>query len=383
MSGGYDAFMTEVLRRLVAINSVNPAMEAGGPGEAEVAAYVAELLETLCLEVHVHEPVAGRPSVVGVLRGTGGGRSLMLNAHYDTVGVAAMADPFSAEVRDGRLYGRGAYDMKGALAACIGAVKRLAEQGAPAGDVFVAAVADEEDASIGTYDLVKHYACDGAIVTEPTALDVCLAHKGFVWLEVEFTGRAAHGSRPDLGVDANLHAGRLIAELGSLAASLRAGSAHPLLGTGSLHIAQVRGGSGPSTYADRCWVQVERRTIPGETEASVVAEVQAALERVRAADPTVSATLRTTLVRPPFEVGPDAEIVRAVVASAGGVRGEAPRLIGDSPWMDSAVLAAAGTETVVIGPAGAGAHAAEEYVELDSVFRLADILVGAARRYCG
>jgi acetylornithine deacetylase len=212
------------LQGLVRINSINPSLVPGGAGEAEIAAYIAESLRGVGADVALHAPEPGRTSVVGVLRGTGGGRALMLNAHVDTVGVAGMDEPFSGALRGGRVYGRGAYDMKGSLAACLTALKALADSGARLrGDVLVAAVADEEYASLGTADLIDRYQVDGAVVTEPTELDLCLAHKGFVWVEVETRGRAAHGSRFDLGVDANLRMGRYLARLEGLERELRAG----------------------------------------------------------------------------------------------------------------------------------------------------------------
>jgi acetylornithine deacetylase len=378
-----DHYTTRVLRDLVGINSVNPSLVPGAAGEAGVAAYTAESLAALGADVATHEPAPGRISVVGRFPGTGGGRSLMLNAHYDTVGVDDMVDPFGASVRDGRLYGRGAYDMKGSLAACLGAVKALRDAAAPrAGDVLVAAVADEEHASIGTADLIGRYAVDGAIVTEPTSLEVCVAHKGFVWLEVETAGRAAHGSRPDLGIDANLRMGRVLARLDALERELRDRRRHPLLGPASLHAATLHGGTGLSTYAARCLLQVERRTLPGETDAAVLAEVQARLDALAAEDPAFLASLRLLLSRPPFEAAPDSRVVDAVAAATGAVLGRPPRLVGETPWMDSALLAAAGIDTVVIGPHGDGAHAAVEWVDLSSVIRLAEILARTAAHYC-
>jgi acetylornithine deacetylase len=376
-------FTVETLARLVRINSVNPSLAPGAPGESEIARCVAQVFGALGLEVATHEPAPGRVSTVGILRGTGGGRTLMLNAHYDTVGVEGMADPFSGAVRDGRLYGRGAYDMKGSLAACIGAVKALVDAGMrPAGDVLVAAVADEEHASIGTADLIPRYRVDGAIVTEPTALNLCLAHKGFIWLEIETEGRAAHGSRFELGIDANMRMGRVLAALEPLERELRARPPHPLVGPPSLHAALLQGGTGLSTYADRCRLSMERRTVPGETRRQVEDELEAVLASLRDADRTFRATLRTTLVREPFEVRADAPVVVAVREAARAVRGDTPRDVGDTPWMDAALLAAAGIETVVIGPAGAGAHAAEEWVDIESVVTLAAVLAEAARRYC-
>lgn len=377
-------FVENVARRLVAIDSVNPTLVGGAAGEAEVAAYTAGVLERLGLDVQRFEPQPGRVSVVGTKRGHGSGRSLMLNAHYDTVGVAGMRDPFGAAIRDGRLYGRGAYDMKGALAACIGAVDALHRAGVRlAGDLVIAAVADEEDASLGTRDVARHVKVDGAIVTEPTALKVCVAHKGFIWIEIEVLGRAAHGSKPDLGVDANLRMGRVLAALDGLVRELAAREPHPLVGPPSLHVATLAGGSGLSTYAARCVAGLERRTIPRETQRQVLAEVESALARVRKDDPALDVRVRHLLTRDPFETDAGAPVVRAVADAAADILGEPPDVIGETPWMDAAILKAAGVDTVVFGPDGRGAHAAEEWVDLESLDRLAGVLAGAAIRYCG
>lgn len=374
-------YVGEVLRDLVRIDSVNPDLVAGAAGERAIGAHTAERLEALGLDVTTYAADPARPSVVGCLPG-GSGPSVMLYAHCDTVGVEGMNEPFSGAVRGGRLYGRGAYDMKGGLAACLGAVHALRNAGAtPAGDVVVAAVADEEVASLGMQEVLAHVRTDAAIVTEPTDLTLCLAHKGFCWITVETHGRAAHGSRPDLGVDANLRMGRFLARLEALEQALRARPPHPLVGPPSLHAGVLRGGTGPSTYAARASVQVERRTIPGETSDAVLQEITALVREIQAADPGFEAHVRLDLARDAFEVAPDAAIVRAVRAAAGEVLGAPVVESGQTPWMDAALLAGAGIETVVIGPAGAGAHADEEWVDLNSVARLAGILAAAVRRY--
>lgn len=376
-------YVRDRLARLVQIDSVNPTLSPGAPGEREIAAFLAGSLRSIGLAVECFEPEPGRVSVVGRLAGTGGGRSLMLNAHCDTVGVEGMAEPFSGAVRDGKLYGRGAFDMKGSLAASLAAAKALVDSGTRlAGDLFVAAVADEEYGSLGTTDLLRHLRPDGAIVTEPTALDVCLAHKGYLWIEVAVEGRAAHGSKFQYGVDANMKMGAFLHELSKLEAELRARPPHPLVGPPSLHAALLRGGSGLSTYAAASTVRIERRTVPGETEAQAVGEIQSIVDRLAAADPDFRATVRAFFVRDPFEVAADTAIVQAVHQAASQVRGHAPAHIGDTPWMDAALLQAAGVETVVMGPAGAGAHADVEWVDLESVSALAEILARAAGRYC-
>lgn len=376
-------FLTDTLSALVRINSINPTLVPGGAGESEIATFTANSMAAIGLEVSVHEPEPGRPSVVGIWRGRGGGRSLMLNAHYDTVGVDGMVDPFSAAIQDSRLYGRGAYDMKGSLAACMSAAKGLIDAGIILdGDLLVAAVADEEYASLGTSELLRHYAVDGAIVTEPTEMDICLAHKGFTWLEVETTGRAAHGSRYDLGVDANMLMGRFLGELDKLEQALRSRPGHSLVGPPSLHAARIQGGSELSAYAASCRLQIERRTIPGETEAQVMGEIQAIVDKLTAADPEFQARVESFFVRDPFEVSPRAGIVQELNKAASRVLKRQPAIVGQMPWMDSALLASAGVETVVFGPSGDGAHAHEEWVDLESVVQLAEILAETAISYC-
>ncbi|MBI2401790.1 MAG: M20/M25/M40 family metallo-hydrolase, partial [Gemmatimonadetes bacterium] len=302
-------FITHALQDLVRINSINPTLEAGGPGEAEIAVYVARTLRACGLEVTTHESREGRVSVVGRLEGRSGraGRSLMLNAHLDTVGVAGMAEPFSGA------YGRGSYDMKGSLAAMLGAAKALAGAKAPfQGSLLIAGVADEENASIGTMDLIPRFRLDAAIVTEPTHLEVCLAHKGFAWIDVTTEGRAAHGSRPDLGLDANLAMGKFLARLAELERELRSRHPHPLVGPPSLHAGVLRGGTAPSVYAASSKLTIERRMIPGETRSKVVEEIAGIIEELTRSEAGFRATHRLALAREPFEVAREAEIVRSV-----------------------------------------------------------------------
>lgn len=373
-------YLFSTLAGLVRINSVNPTLAPNGCGEAEIAEFTAAALGDLGLEVRKLEAEPGRVSVLGIRKGSGGGRSLMLNAHYDTVGIEGMDEPFSAAVRDGKMFGRGAYDMKASLAAQIAAVKALGD--APLrGDVVIAAVADEEYGSLGTAEVVRNLKTDAAIVTEPTAVQICLAHKGYLWIEIETAGRAAHGSRFEQGIDANMRMGRFLAELDKLERELRARPPHPLVGPPSLHAAMIHGGEGLSTYAASCKLQIERRTIPGETEQKVVGELRAIADRL-AADPSFHATVRPYFARDPFEVPRDASVVRALDRASRKVLDREPKYMGDTPWMDAALLQAAGIETVVFGPAGGGAHASVEWVELESVAQTAAILAETAMDFC-
>ncbi len=377
-------YLLRVLRDLVRINSINPAFSDGATNEAEIAGAVAREMERLGLDVAKREPEPGRVSVVGRLPGSGGGASLLLYAHLDTVGVEGMAEPFSAAVEGGRVYGRGAYDMKAGLAACLAATRALRDANVTlAGDLLIVAVSDEEAASIGMADVLTAFTADAAIVTEPTELEICLAHKGFCWIEVETLGRAAHGSRFEEGIDANMRMGRFLGRLEELEGKLRASPAHTLVGAPSLHAATLRGGTGASTYAARCRLEIERRTIPGETEAEVMEEIRSIVRRLGEEDPTFRAEVRPLLTRGPFEASPDSPIVGAVREAASAALGHAPRIAGRPYWMDTALLAAAGIDTVVIGHGGGGAHAAEEWVDLESAVRLAGILAGAAIAYCG
>jgi acetylornithine deacetylase len=291
----------------------------------------------------------------------------LLNAHLDTVGVAGMDTAHAPRITDGRLYGRGAYDMKGALAAILDATARARQHGLR-GDVVLTAVADEEVASIGTDAVLARLDADAAIVVEPTELAVAIAHKGFVGFELETTGVAAHGSRPDLGVDAIVKMGPVLTALGELDRELASGRRHPLLGRGSVHASLIEGGQEFSSYPDRCVVTGERRTIPGETAEDVRAEL---LTRAGEAD------VRIGLARPPFEGDPDAAFTRVVRTHAGDAV-----LVGVPYWADSALIAAAGIPTVLYGPAGAGAHATEEWVDLQSLETVRDAVLSIAVEWC-
>lgn len=364
---------TALLQRLVRINSVNPSLTAGAPGEPPVVELLRNHLNGLPIEIEILEGTPGRPTLVATRKGTGGGRSLLFNAHTDTVGVEGMADPFSGHIEAGRLYGRGSYDMKGGLAAAVEAFAAIARGPALRGDLVLAAVADEEFASLGTEELLRHVRTDAAIVTEPTSLDLCLAHKGFTWIEITTHGRAAHGSRPDLGIDANLAVAPLLTRLAALAEDLQNRPAHPLLGRPSLHVATLRGGTAWSTYSAECTIQIERRMLPGETAASVLAEIAAI------AAPHLP---RLIFHREAFETSPQTQLVETVSAAVHATTGENPQVCGQTPWFDAALFAAAGIQTVILGHHGAGAHEAEEWADLNSLHILAQALETAARRWC-
>jgi acetylornithine deacetylase len=371
----------QLLSDLVAINSVNPDLIPGSPGEAEIAHFIANWSEQAGLEVHLHEPLPGRPSVVAIARGTGGGKSLMLNGHIDTVGVEDMTRAHQPYVKNGRLYGRGAYDMKAGLAACMLAVKN-AKQKQLSGDVILTAVMDEEYAGLGTMDIAKRYRANAAIVAEFTEMKLILAHKGFVWLDVETIGVAAHGSRPDLGVDAIARMGRVLVELDELDQTLRSNPTHKWLGSGSLHAALINGGRELSSYPDSCMLSIERRTLPGENQETVETEVQEIIQRLQRLDPTFKAEVHIALERPPMQTPEDSPIVNVVMGSANKVLKQPTEIAGVPFWTDAATLWAAGIPSILFGPSGAGAHAIEEWVDLQSVEDCAEIYLETAVEFC-
>jgi acetylornithine deacetylase len=370
-----------LLSDLVAINSINPDLVPGAPGEAALAHYIANWLERAGLEVQLDPSIPERPNVVGIARGTGGGKTLLLNGHMDTVGIAGMAQPHQPGIRDGRLYGRGAYDMKAGVAACMLAVA-AAKQQRLRGDVIFTAVIDEEYAGRGTMAIAERYRADAAIVAEPTELQLIVAHKGFVWLEIETLGVAAHGSRPDLGVDAIANMGRVLVELQRLDQRLRAHPAHSLLGSGSVHASLIAGGQELSSYPERCILSVERRTVPGESPEHVEAELQAIVEALRRADPAFQAVVRRGLDRAPLDTPAEATVAPALARVAERVLRRSPAIAGAPYWTDAATLWAAGIPTVLFGPTGAGAHATEEWVDLASVGACAEIYLATAVEIC-
>ena len=362
---------------LVAIESVNPDVVPGGSGEGATAGFVAEWCERAGLDTTLSEPAPGRTNVVAVARGRGGGRTLLLNAHMDTVGVAGMTAPFEPRLEGGRLYGRGAYDMKGSLAACMLAAAEVARRGLR-GDVILTAVSDEEFASVGTEAVAASISADAAIVTEPTELQVAVAHRGFVHVALETVGRAAHGSRPHLGIDAIAKMGRVLVGIEELDRRLRANPTHAYVGSGSVHASLIEGGQEFSSYPARCVVQAERRTIPGETAELAANELREILERAGEGDPDFAGTVQVIASREPFEVDDASEIVRLVRTAAAKALGSEPKLVGVSYWADSALLADAGIPTVLFGPIGEGAHAEVEWVGVESLEHCVEIYVTVA-----
>ncbi|HSG46346.1 MAG TPA: M20/M25/M40 family metallo-hydrolase [Longimicrobiales bacterium] len=360
-------------RVLVSIPSVNPALEEGGQGELEVARQAAAWLEAWGFDTQITEVLPGRANVTGTLGN--GGRTLLLNGHLDTVGVAGMTvPPFGGWLRDGRILGRGASDMKAGVAIVLTTAREWARTPGR-GRLVVALTCDEEHASEGMQKLVEGgVRADAAVVTEPTSLAVMPAHKGFAWVEIAFRGRAAHGSRPEIGVDAIRHSAALLQELDALEVTLARRSPHPLLGHGSFHAGTIRGGSAWSVYPDACVLTLERRTLPGEPGDGFLGEVEQALKRVMRRIPSLEAALRLDLVRPATEVPVEHPLVQGLL-SAAEAEGVAPRVEGMTAWVDAAYLNEAGIPAVCFGPGSiAQAHSTDEWVDEEEIRTGARIL---------
>jgi acetylornithine deacetylase len=366
-----------LLTDLVAIDSVNPSLVPGAAGEAQIADAIEAHMRAIGLDVHRQDVAPGRPNVIGVLEGSEPGRTLMFCGHTDTVGVAGMDAPFIPAIRDGRLYGRGAQDMKAGVAAMIDAARVAQAAGFRKGRLVIAAVVDEEYASAGADALVREWKADGAVVTEPTDLQIGVGHKGFAWAMVETRGRAAHGSRPNEGRDAILRMGRVLTRLEQLDHELQSRKPHPLLGTGSLHASIIEGGRELSSYPDLCRLQLERRTVPGETVDTFAREMGDLLGELCAEDRELDASVKLMFARSPYELPASHNLPRALETAAVGA-GAATSTVGMSFWTDAAILGEAGIPSVLFGPGGAGLHSLEEYVLVNEVTICRDALASLA-----
>jgi acetylornithine deacetylase len=364
-------------RRLTRIDSRNPTLVPGAPGEAPVAQFLARVLTEWGFSVELQDAAPGRPNLIARI-GPRDSLALLLAGHLDVVGVDGMIHPpFGAEIRDGRIYGRGSTDMKSGIASMCSAAALAADR---VGDkatrqIVIAAVVDEEYASIGMRELVANgFSADAAILTEPTRLAICPAHRGFIWIEIAFAGRAAHGSRYDIGIDAIRHAGLVLAELDKLERDVYPLTTHRLLGRGSLHASAIEGGSGLSTYPDRCVLTVERRTLPGETAQSALREIRDVCDRVRATHPELSAEIRLIESQLPSDVSVDAPVVARLRQAMEDENCEIA-IEGMSAWTDAAILNEAGIPAICFGPGDITlAHAAEEFVSIDEIQRATAVL---------
>jgi acetylornithine deacetylase len=356
-----EASARRILERLVRIPSPTG-------HERNAAEAVAGWCEEGGLEVAMQEVEPGRPNVIARWS-VGRGPRLLLTGHIDTVpiGEGWSRDPFGAEIASGRLYGRGACDMKGGLAAMLGAVMDLRARGEePAGDVVLAVVVGEEEDSAGTRALVgRGVEADWAVLSEPTGMQLVLGNRGLMNYRLVVKGASAHASSPALGHNAVVAAARVVLELEARAAELAARS-HPLFGSPNLTVGTINGGTRPYVVPDRCEIEVDRRVNPGETRADVVRELQTAIGRARDIYPWLEAEVIAGPEYLAFEIPEDHELVRTVAAAmvqAGLLR----RISGWRAASDAGFLVhVAGIPCVLFGPGDIeqAAHRPDEWIDL-------------------
>ena len=369
----------DILFELIRIESVNPTLVSGGAGEQAIAEHLSGLLKSEGIRSELQPVAPGRFNVLATVQGSSRGPRVLLNGHLDTVSIAGMKQPLVPVLNEGRVYGRGAQDMKGGLAAAVAALLALSRHRQDwKGEVVLAAVADEEDLSLGTIRFLERWPRDRpfdfALVLEPTDLQVATAHKGFAWVEVTTYGKAAHGSRPADGVDAIRLMGQVLGHLDRLDRDLQSHPLHRLLGSGSLHASLIQGGRQWSSYPDRCRLKYERRTVPPETRETVESEFRHILQTCRQQDPHFRGEASLVCAREPFEADPEQAVLQRFYRTAQSQR---PREVGwgsVSFWTDAALLAAAAIPTLVFGPRGAGLHSLEEYVEAEDLGDCAEII---------
>ncbi len=362
-----------LLSRLVGINSINSTL-SNGPGERELAEFILEYLHKLNINAAIQTIAPGRANVVAVLQGSRRKDSLLLNSHLDTVGVEGMDDPFTLRAEDDRLHGRGAYDMKGSAAIMLLLAEYFVKHPPPA-DILLSFVADEEDLSAGMEYLVNHWLKDisprpsGAIFLEPTEEEIGISHKGFNWYELEVIGKAAHGSRPEQGIDAIMPLRSVLDELSMIQTELLDREPDPLLGYAGVHSSIIEGGTELSVIPGSSRLKWERRTLPGESQQDLNLELKRIADAAEYHPGSHEVKAREIFVRLPHKVPDDARILERLHKAS-----PQSKTVGLSFWADSALGAQAGIPSVLFGPIGHGAHAIDEWVSLKSLIRIYEAL---------
>lgn len=372
------------LADLVSINSVNPHFP-GGPGERELADYIVRFFQSNNVPYEYQPVCAGRTNIVAKLEGQPGGRTVLLEAHMDTATELGMRIPSFQPKRDGkRLYGRGSCDTKGGLAGMMHAMKALATatRKPPNSVVFLAAV-DEEHLFRGVNKFIETKShVDGAIVAEPTNLEIVTASKGIMRWRFTTQGRMAHSSKPHLGVNAISAMAKVIVALDKRFSHLHRTDSHPVLGSPTMSIGLIRGGNQVNQVPDSCVAEVDRRWIPGETRDDVLNEFRAIIDHLRTIHPEIEVNIEPPYLEScPLETAGDSRIVRTVSKIKEENSGSAS-LIGVSYGSDAAALSHAKIPAIILGPGSIDqAHGEEEYVELNQVTAAARIYLRAVAEF--
>lgn len=379
-----QAELEELLSDLVRIDSVTPWLIPDGAGEGAIARHIADWLSPLGVEVSLDEVEPGRPNVVARLHGTGGGASLCLNAHSDTVGYRNWAERALKPERQGdRLIGVGVADDKSSVAIGMLALREIAQSGGrPRGDVVFAATIDEEGSSVGTMDLVRRYRYDNAIILEPDAVGRAIVeHQGFGWVDVTVHGRAAHGSAPENGIDAIVHMAEVVRGLAGLYRTFEA-APDPRNGITVLHTGTISGGTDYATYPSRCVLGIEIGTQPGEKLANRVADIERVFDAVRGRYPAFSGEIKVNIERDPFKGAGNEGLIAAAREATRQVAGRDLAETGLNAWTDAALMQDAGIPTILLGAEGGNFHAPDEWVSLPECVQMVEIIRQTALRVC-
>lgn len=364
----------KLLSGLVSCNSVNPAWP-GGPGEVQVCDFILRVLSSAGLSPEKHEIKPGRINIVCTIPGSNKGSGIMINGHVDVVGIEGMDHPFSLRKEGDKFFGRGAYDMKGGVAIML-AISKACSALRPPYDVHLTFVCDEEDLSIGMEHLMNNWLNSleekpfGAIILEPTEEQIGICHKGFGWYEIVVNGKAAHGSRPEEGIDAIPPLGAVINEISAIDEELSTNDPHPLLGHSSIHVGTLIGGTNLPVIAAESRINWERRILPNEKDHNLNLE----FERIISAGKRPSDELRVQgkklFFRSPMETSKSSEIVRRLSEAVPNAK-----FAGMSYWADSALSTAEGIPSILYGPIGHGAHAIDEWVSASSLERVYETIL--------
>jgi len=370
------------LAELVSINSINPAYE-NGRSEADLGHYIEDFFGRRGIETFQQPVMPGRSNIVARLPGRDAGRRIVLEAHMDTVSITGMTiPPFDPVVRDGCLYGRGSCDTKGGLAAMMHAVAALKERSiTPPCEVWLAAVVDEEFAFQGVLALCDGLKAHAAIVAEPTSLCAVIASKGVLRWKIRTNGKAAHSSKPHLGVNAINHMALIVSAFERDAETLAA-TAHPLLGPATVNVGVIRGGVQVNFVPDSCEIEIDRRLLPGESAEDVLAGYAGMLDRLKAEHPLLDAVMsEPMIVDPALETEPEAQVAVVAQQVLEGL-GLDSSLAGVPYGSDASKLARHGVPAIIFGPGSIDrAHAAVEYVECDQVVAAASFYYEFLQRF--
>lgn len=376
--------LLNLLADLISINSINPAYGSSAPGEGKIGEYVADYFRRHKIPFEKQEVLPGRFNVIGKVKGRDNSRCLIFDAHFDTVSVDGMTiDPFAPEIRDNKMFGRGSCDTKAGMAGMMMALKHVSQSDEPPINVWVTTTIDEEYSFQG----IRHLAAqgvraDGAVIAEPTQLDTIIAHKGCIRWGITTHGRSAHSAKPQLGINAVSKMMKLIQAIETKILPRYEAKRHPLLGTPTLNVGMIQGGIQVNLVPERCEIQIDRRTLPGEAAADILADFQEVVNELTRQDPDFRAVIEAPFLEDScLETLPSAVIVGVTEAVCQSVIGRS-QLQGVPYATNASKLSRIGIPSLVIGPGNIDqAHTAVEFVDIDQVRQAAEIYLRIMRSF--